>query len=263
MRRQNGKISTVWLPKQTNGRYLDFASESPFQHKRNTAIALLDRAVKLTNPTDRPEAIRTACELLRKNNYPQWFIRKILKKRVHNYYNSTQQQAEVKEGVKHISLPYVPGLSEKLGKVLRENDRIVAPKPTFKMKNLVFSKLKDPIPKMKQKNVVYSVPCGAGDNKTYIGQTGRCLDVRLTEHKNDTKKREARTGLSLHTQTEGHMFDFNNTKILERIENKESRVTAEMFHIKVRGEENVVNLQRECGVFNNTYNGLISKLRKQ
>ena len=262
LNRQDGKISTVWLPKQKNGRYLDFTSESPFQHKRNTTIALLDRAIKLTNTQDRPEAIRTACDMLRRNNYPQWFIRKTLKQRVHNHYNSAQRKTETDEGVKYVSTPYVPGLSEKLAKVLRENNRVLASKPKFKIKNMIFSKLKDPIPKEKQKNVVYEVPCGTGDNKVYIGQTGRCLDVRLTEHKNDTKKKDARTGLSLHTQVEGHKFDFNNTKILERIDSKETRLTAEMFHIKVCGEENTVNLQRECGVFNNTYNGLISKLRK-
>ena len=262
LRRRDGKISTVWLPKQINGRYLDFTSESPFQHKRNTTIALFDRAIKLTNTQDRPEAIKMACDMLRRNNYPQWFIRKTLKQRVNNHYNSAQRETGADEGVMHVSTPYVPGLSEKLAKVLRENNRVLASKPKFKIKNVIFSKLKDPIPKMKQKNIVYEVPCGTRDNKVYIGQTGRCLDVRLSEHKNDTKKKDARTGLSLHTQVEGHIFDFNNTKILEHIDNKETRLTAEMFHIKVCGEEKTVNLQRECGVMNNTYNGLISKLRK-
>ncbi|XP_058817913.1 uncharacterized protein LOC131681226 [Topomyia yanbarensis] len=162
----------------------------------------------------------------------------------------------------YVAVPYVPGLSEKLEKILRKHDTKLAFKPKDKIKNRIFSKLKDPIPPGKQKNVVYSIPCGTGDGKTYVGQTGRRLETRVAEHKNDAKKKDARTGLAQHTLQEGHIFDFDNTRILERIENQESRLTAEMFHIKILSEEKTVNLQRECGTFCTTYDGLVTKLRQ-
>ncbi|XP_055588822.1 uncharacterized protein LOC129741142 [Uranotaenia lowii] len=51
--RKNNKINKHWFTKQTNGRYLDFSSASPHAHKMNTAIALIDRALKLTDVEER------------------------------------------------------------------------------------------------------------------------------------------------------------------------------------------------------------------
>ena len=110
--------------------------------------------------------------------------------------------------------------------------------------------------------MVYSVPCGANDGKVYIGQTGRKLNTRINEHKNDVRRNDNRTGLTQHTLCDGHIFNFDETKIVERIADQESRIAAETFHIKLAGENNTVNLQRECGTFNANYNALVVKLRQ-
>lgn len=260
--RNDGKIEMSWLPKQNNGRYLDFSSESPFQHKNNTAIGLVDRAIKLSDTKHRPEAIKTANQILQINNYPPWFVERVVRDRVHKHYNSMQNEKSNEEGRKFVSTPYIPCLTEKLKKILAQSNIVLAPNPRDKIKNRIFSKLKDPIPLTKQRNVIYSVPCGANDGKVYIGQTGRRLEVRIAEHRNDSRKADARTGLSQHAIQQGHRFDFERTKILERIEHQEKRTTAEMFHIKVCGEEKTVNLQRECGTFVTSYNGLVGKLKE-
>ncbi|XP_062703746.1 uncharacterized protein LOC134286186 [Aedes albopictus] len=259
--RKEGILEKTWLPKQTKGRYLDFISESPYSHKRNTAIALVDRAIKLTDAQHRPSAISTVKEMLKCNNYPNWFIQNVLKQRVHKHYNELQNDKEVDE-TKYIPTPYVPCLSEKLQKILKEQGITLAVKAKSKLKNEIFAKLKDPIPPGQHKNVVYSVPCGTGDGKVYIGQTGRKLDTRINEHKNDVKRKDNRTGLTHHTLCDGHVFNFDETKIIERIADQESRVVAETFHIKLAGEANTVNLQRECGLFNTNYNALVFKLRQ-
>ncbi|XP_062713754.1 uncharacterized protein LOC134290604 [Aedes albopictus] len=247
---------------RTKGRYLDFISESPYSHKRNTAIALVDRAIKLTDAQHRPSAISTVKEMLKCNNYPNCFIQNVLKQRVHKHYNELQNDKEVDE-TKYIPTPYVPCLSEKLQKILKEQGITLAVKAKSKLKNEIFAKLKDPIPPGQHKNVVYSVPCGTGDGKVYIGQTGRKLDTRINEHKNDVKRKDNRTGLTHHTLCDGHVFNFDETKIIERIADQESRVVAETFHIKLAGEANTVNLQRECGLFNMNYNALVFKLRQK
>ena len=43
-------------------------------------------------------------------------------------------------------------------------------------------KVKQPTPKIDKKGVVYEVTCG-DCNHVYIGETGRTLRKRLTEHK--------------------------------------------------------------------------------
>lgn len=199
--------------------------------------------------------------MLKCNNYPEWFIHNVLRQRVDKHYNGLQNVGENEE-TKYVSTPYVPCLTEKLQKTLKECGLTLATGPKDKIKHKIFTRLKDPIPPGQQKNVVYSVPCGTGDGKMYIGQTGRKLDTRLREHKNDVRRNDNRTGLTQHTSCDGHVFNFDETKILERIADQESRITAETFHIKLAGEHNTVNLQRECGLFNTSYNALVLKMRK-
>ncbi|XP_062537658.1 uncharacterized protein LOC134205978 [Armigeres subalbatus] len=116
LERKENSISTTWLPKQSNGRYLDYTSHSPFQHKKNTAIALIDRAIKLTGVEKREDALKQATHILRINNYPLWFIQRIKSERVHKHYNSLQSNDCEHPVLKYVSAPYIPCLSEKLRK---------------------------------------------------------------------------------------------------------------------------------------------------
>lgn len=192
--------------------------------------------------------------------YPFWFVNRLIKSRTDQHYNSLRKEAEKKE-TKYVSAPYTPCLSEKLSKILVKHNITLAHQPRNKIKNTVFSKLKDTIPKQKTKHVVYAVPCGTDDGKIYVGQTGRMLETRINEHRNNMRKKEAKTGLTQHHLEEGHNFNFDKTEILERIENQASRTIAEAFHIKLLGDDRVVNMQRECGGIDSTYNGLVGKIR--
>ncbi|XP_058820994.1 uncharacterized protein LOC131683172 [Topomyia yanbarensis] len=258
--REGEKIQKAWHPKQKTGRYLDYTSESPHTHKKNTAIALFDRALKLTDTEKREETIKTALDILRSNNYPEHYIRRILKQRVDLLYNTMKTRGTEERTTKYASIPYIPCLSEKIGKLLRKNDVTAAYKPTNKIKSTVFTMLKDKIPKMQQTNIVYSIPCGVCDNKEYIGQTSQTLEKRITQHKNSIRTRTSCTGLTQHTTEQGHHFDFSKTHVLERVNNEANRLTAEVLHIKLR-EESAVNLQRDAASFSYAYNGLLNKLR--
>ncbi|XP_053686392.1 uncharacterized protein LOC128735934 [Sabethes cyaneus] len=260
LRRNKEKIEKMWYPKQKNGRYLDFMSESPHSHKINTITALLDRALKLTDPENREQSILVAVNTLRKNNYPEHLIKHILKNRVHLMYNTLKSNSDEEKTTKYISLPYIPCLSEKVAKALRKHDITVAHKPNDKMKDVLFAKLKDKIPVMQQTNVIYSVPCGVCVNNVYIGQTSQTLEKRLQQHMNSIRTRTSMTGLTQHTVEQGHVFKFSDTSILERVSNEANRLTAETLHIKLR-EGNTVNLQRDAMSFSSVYNGILCKLR--
>lgn len=162
-------------------------------------------------------------------------------------------------GEKFASLPYIPHLSEKIGKVLRKHGIVAALKPMDKVRQAVFTKLKDKIPKMRQQNVVYSVPCGACGME-YIGQTSQYLEKRLSQHQSSVRLNTGGTGLTQHAIERGHQFDYANTKILERVEKERNRKAAEMVHIKLR-EGSTVNLQRESTAMSNVYTGVVNKLR--
>ncbi|XP_058839782.1 uncharacterized protein LOC131695552 [Topomyia yanbarensis] len=258
--REGEKISKTWYPKQKTGRYLDYTSESPHSHKKNTVIALFDRALKLTDVEKREETIKAASDMLRCNNYPDHYIKRVLKDRVEILYNTMRTRRTDERTTKYAAMPYIPCLSEKIGKLLRKNDVIAAYQPMDKIKHTIFTRLKDKIPKMQQTNVVYTIPCGGCDNRAYIGQTSQTLDKRITQHKNSIRTSTSITGLTQHAMEHGHQFDFSKTRVLEKINNEANRLAAETLHIKIR-EKSAVNLQRDAAGFSCAYNGLLNKLR--
>ncbi|XP_062705955.1 uncharacterized protein LOC134287639 [Aedes albopictus] len=260
--RSGERIRKMWIPKQKDGRYLDYHSESPHTHKVNTMIALIDRALKLTDTDRREESIGMVKKILRNNNYPEDLIKRTLTDRVHLLYNTMENEEKKEESKKYVSIPYIPGLSEKVSKTLKQHEITASFKPCDKLKNTVFTKLKDAIPPMKQTNVVYSIPCGACEEKEYIGQTSQTLDKRIAQHRNSIRTNASATGLTQHAVENGHHFDFSRTCILERIDNYASRLTAEVIHIKVK-KDTTVNLQRDVDGFSNTYNNLINKLKDE
>lgn len=120
---------------------------------------------------------------------------------------------------------------------------------------------KDKIAKDKNINVVYEIPCGACE-KSYIGETSQFLCKRLNQHKYNVRtKNISGTGLSQHAIEEGHVFDFDKTKILDKVTNSYTRLITETFYIKIRGDENVVNKQIDSANFKTAYDSIITKLK--
>lgn len=80
--------------------------------------------------------------------------------------------------------------------------------------------------------VVYDIPLSCG--KSYIGQTGRCLNDRLREHAQNLKKVD---GAHLSSHCRKCMCEpiFREAKILGRGWNKSARELWEAYHIKKKG----------------------------
>ena len=105
----------------------------------------------------------------------------------------------------YISVPYVKGTSEKIGRILApHNIRIGhSSRPTLR-ERLV--KAKDAVPKELRKGVVYKTSCECG--ATYVGETGRPKNVRLKEHAADLRHCRADSSpLAEHWLQCGRQFD--------------------------------------------------------
>ena len=87
---------------------------------------------------------------------------------------------QVGEQPKKLLLPYVRGLSERIERLVRPlNIRTVFKTQTTLRHRLM--RVKGKPDRQDVKWVICSVPCECGD--CYIGETGRNLKTRLTEHK--------------------------------------------------------------------------------
>lgn len=81
--------------------------------------------------------------------------------------------------------------------------------------------------------VVYQIPLTCGNS--YVGQTSRCLNVRLKEHNQSLNKSNV-SHLASHCCTCGCLPVFSDTKVLSSHKCKITREVIEAFHIKRMGD---------------------------
>ena len=68
--------------------------------------------------------------------------------------------------------------------------------------------MKTATPEMKRKEVIYEVPC----QKSYIGETGRSLQKRMTEHKVVVRRGDRKNGIAVHVQDYDHRVDWEGAQ---------------------------------------------------
>ena len=63
--------------------------------------------------------------------------------------------------------------------------------------------VKNKMPPEKKKGVVYEVLCSDCD-QVYVGEMGRMLKVRISEHKQAVKQGDNKNGIAVHMKQKGH-----------------------------------------------------------
>ena len=161
-------------------------------------------------------------DTFRRNGYPTGFITNRAKD------NSQQQPREKPTAT--VSLPYTRGLSEKLRRICgRYNIRTVFRSTTTLRKSLTH--VRPPTPKEQTKNCIYDIPCSCG--RSYKGETGRPLSVRLEEHRKATIRGETlKSGVAEHAWSEGdHRPAWHETTIIDREPHWKIRKIKEAAHM--------------------------------
>ncbi len=74
---------------------------------------------------------------------------------------------------------------------------------------------KDPVEPLDSCGVVYQIPCSDCD-QSYIGHSGRPLNIRVQEHKTAVRKSSVSSGVADHTIKTGHSIDWDQVDILDR-----------------------------------------------
>ena len=160
---------------------------------------------------------------LLKNNYPASFINKC-----YNLVNNSTEETKEKGESRYVKVPYIKGTSERLNRILKPVGITLAMKPTNKISARLRS-VKDRINKNDRNCVVYRIGCNDCDS-CYIGETGRQLGTRISEHKNNIRTLYDRSQLVQHMTTQNHTMDFGSVSILGTHEHDRSRKILEAFH---------------------------------
>ena len=128
----------------------------------------------------------------------------------------------------YVSIPYIPGVSERIRRIFKKYDLKVAHQPTRKLRNEL-CRLKDRRPVQERAGVVYKLDCEDCDAK-YVGETGRQVRDRMAEHKRDISSKKKASKAYEHVSRTGHRFKFDEVSILDNCSNKKTRLHLESIH---------------------------------
>ena len=128
-----------------------------------------------------------------KNNYNDDSSRR-------NIYRPTEADATNRNPtpVTTMTIPYIKGTSETISRILQPYNIRVAHKPTTTLRHLLIN-VKDRDEPSNRPGAVYKIKC-SDCQASYIGETGRNLNTKLTEHKRATRNGDPNNHIAVHHQ---------------------------------------------------------------
>ena len=95
----------------------------------------------------------------------------------------------------------------------------------------------------KKKGVVYEVPC-QDCGEVYVGETGRTLKKRISEHKQAVKKGDRKNGIAVHVMDKSHTINWEEANVRTSETGYWRRRVQEA--IRIQRQPNTMNL--DCGM---------------
>ena len=123
-----------------------------------------------------------------------------------------------------MTIPYIKGTSETISQILQPYNICVAHKPTITLRQLLTNVKRQG--RTQQQTGIKCSDCQA----SYIGETGRNLNTRLTEHKRATKNGDANNHIAVHHQLTNHNIDWDSAQCLTYSTNYFQRLTLESWY---------------------------------
>ena len=127
-----------------------------------------------------------------------------------------------------VTIPYIKGTSETISRILQPCNIRVAHKPTTTLRQLL-TNVKDRDEPINRQDTVYKINC-FDCQASYIGETGRNLNTRLTEHKRATRNGDANNHIAVHHQLTNHNIDWDSAQCLTYSTNYFQRLTLESWY---------------------------------
>lgn len=222
VKHDNQKLGTTVYRKPTHtDRLLDQSSYNPTSHKATTIRTLTRRAQIIC---DSPDALQNENNYLKrvfdKNNYNSDFIKR-------NTYKPNEPN-ETNNSVTTATIPYIKGTSETISRILRPYNIRVAHKPITTLRQ-VLTNIKDKEQPNERQGAVYKINC-SDCHASYIGETGRNLNIRLTEHKRATKKQDKTNHIAEHHRITKHNIDWDSAKCITYSTDYRQRLTLESWY---------------------------------
>ena len=236
---------TVYRKPTHTDRYLHASSHHHPRHLLSVISSLTNRAHNLCDPEHLQTELSHIQEVLRRNGYKA--SRRLSRNRVRGGCQEVSRQAAF--------LPFVKGVTDKIGSVLRKYSIKTVYTPLHKVSQSLRSP-KDYIPF--QTPGVYKIDCSCGSS--YIGQTKRTIAERVKEHIAAVKNQQtSKSAVAEHLLDTGinHWMELHNPRILSTDRHYHTRLIREAIEIK-----KYKNFNRENGFqLSSTWNPVIRKCK--
>ncbi len=174
------------------------------------------------------------------NNYLKSFVRNITKLfNKPTAVNETSNMDNTNEDkTVTATIPYVKGMSERIRRILKPYNILVAHKPSRTVQNVLI-KVKDPSPKNSRMEAVYEIEC-AECPASYFGETRGTLGCRVKEHKRCIANKDTSKKIAVHHLETEHQMNWEGASCLEFASNYNKRMFLESWHTE--DEKNCINI---------------------
>lgn len=213
VKKEDGAYQTAVYRKTTlMDRCIHFTSHHHPRVKSGTIRCLTKRAVNICDETNMKEEKSHIRDAFARNGYPERMVECHL-------IGTTRQPKTTPDPVDpttkppSLYLPCVQGLSEKIQTACKKIGVEAVFKSHGTLRQLLM-KVKSKRPAMRRKEVVYRIPCQDCD-VAYIGETGRSLQKRLTEHKYAVKSNDRKNGMAVHAWDMDYRPDWDAAEVVE------------------------------------------------
>ena len=158
-----------------------------------------------------------------------------------------------------VTVPYVHSFTEKIQRISTKHGVATVIKPQTTLRQVLVHP-KDKVEKNKKAGAVYKIPCSQCE-KVYIGETGRQLGTRITEHRKEAEKisnrnftrttRRASTNehhksaITDHVCQNNHIMNWEASEIVEQDGDKFKRWIKESICIR----SNTPTMNRDEGAY--------------
>ena len=202
----NGRLKFTIFRKATHtDHYLQFDSHQPLEHKLGVIRTLSHRAHNnITTEEDKMIEKEHLKKVLSISKYKKWaWDISGSKKKIPHPRRTIQTKA-----LGHVTIPYVQGITEAISRKLRKAGVSAHARPINTIRNNLVSP-KDKINPLNRCGVVYQISC-EDCNATYVGETERELQKRISEHRKETSPEGA------HMINHQHTFNLHSKKVLDQ-----------------------------------------------
>ena len=249
--KNNNKLEVdIFRKPTTTDTVIHAKSNQSWQIKMSAFHSLIHRLLNVPlNKVNYLKELNIIKTIAQNNGYNAKLIDKLVKNKKHKnilkeFYSHNSDNN--KNDKKWFSVNYVSGISNKISNSLNKLDiNCIAVNKNNLAKYLVNNKEKGNI---NTKSGIYQINCNDCD-AIYIGQTGRCLQTRIKEHRHQILHNQRKTGFAEHCIDHNHYFTNDRVKLLNNIQKGRHMNYLEIYAIKksIASNKNITNTQVDFG----------------